>query len=307
MGVTVIIPHKNDSALIPRALNSIRAQTYQPNQVIVIDDWSNDYQKKLLDQVIADNKAVLPIECVKSYGHGLSAAKNTGIELASEEIIAFLDCDDEWRFDKLEKQIKIFSTAYAAVHSWCTNISSNGNHTLLKPTVRYSQLNLIRGEYSVTGSSSSIILRRTTALEVGGFNEKLTSAEDVDMWVRISMHGGLICVEESLVNVHSRNTGTQKSLQYVPDLKFSSHEKMVSNWLNDGILDNNLASDVLARRLVSITSEYSNDTNALSAVIFFLKKFMNTVRTHKVKFLIHCLAVPLRKLRGRIAVIKKFR
>jgi glycosyltransferase involved in cell wall biosynthesis len=106
MGVTVVIPHKNDSALIPRALNSIRAQTYQPNQVIVIDDWSNDCQKKLLDQVVVENKAVLPIECVKSHGHGLSAARNTGIKLANQEIIAFLDCDDEWRFDKLERQIK---------------------------------------------------------------------------------------------------------------------------------------------------------------------------------------------------------
>ncbi len=297
MGVTVVIPHKNDSALIPRALNSIRAQTYQPNQVIVIDDWSNDYQKKLLDQVVVENKAVLPIECVKSYGHGLSAARNTGINLANQEIIAFLDCDDEWRFDKLERQIKIFSAGYAAVHSWCTNISSNGNQTLLKPTMRYSQLNLIRGEYSVTGSSSSMIMRRTTAIEVGGFNENLPSAEDVDMWVRISMHGELICVEESLVNVYFRDTGTQKSFKHVPEIKFSSHEKMISNWMNEGILGDNLASEVLARRLISITSEYSNETHALNAMIFFSKKFMNIFKTYKVKFLIHCLALLLRKLR----------
>ena len=297
MGVTVVIPHKNDSALIPRALNSIRAQTYQPNQVIVIDDWSNDYQKKLLDQVVAENKSVLPIECVKSHGHGLSAARNTGIKLANQEIIAFLDCDDEWRFDKLEKQIKIFSAGYAAVHSWCTNISSNGNHTLLKPTVRYSQLNLIRGEYSVTGSSSSMIIRRKAAIEVGGFNENLPSAEDIDMWVRISMHGELICVEESLVNVYFRDTGTHKSFKHVPDMKLSSHEKMISNWMNEGILGNNLASEVLARRLISISSEYSNDTHALYAMIFFSKKFMNIFKTYKVKFLINCLAVLLRKLR----------
>jgi glycosyltransferase involved in cell wall biosynthesis len=306
MGVTVVIPHKNDSALIPRALKSIRAQTYQPNQVIVIDDWSNDDQKKLLDQVIADNKAFLPIECVKSHGHGLSAARNTGIKLASQEIIAFLDCDDEWRFDKLEKQIKLFSAGYAAVHSWCTNINSNESHTLLKPTVRYSQSNLIKGDYSVTGSSSSMIMRRKAAIEVGGFNENLPSAEDIDMWVRISMHGELICAEESLVNVYSRNTGTQKNLKYVPNLKFSSHEKMISNWMNEGIIGNNLASEVLARRLISITSEYSNDTNSVYAIIFFLKKFMKIFRIYKVKFLIHCLAVPLRKLRGKISIVKNF-
>ena len=297
MGVTVVIPHKNDSALIPRALNSIRAQTYQPNQVIVIDDWSDDYQKKLLDQVVAENKAVLPIECVQSHGHGLSAARNTGIKLANQEIVAFLDCDDEWRFDKLEKQIKIFSAGYAAVHSWCTNISSNGNHTLLKPTVSYSQLNLIRGEYSVTGSSSSMIIRRKAAIEVGGFNENLPSAEDVDMWVRISMHGELICVEESLVNVYFRDTGTQKSFKHAPDMKLLSHERMISNWLNEGILGKNLASEVLARRLISITSEYSNVTRAIHAIIFFLKKFMIIFKTYKMKFLIHCLAVLLRKLR----------
>lgn len=297
MGVTVVIPHKNDSALIPRALNSIRVQTYQPNQVIVIDDWSNDHQKKLLDQVVAENKAVLPIECVKSHGHGLSAARNTGIALANQEIIAFLDCDDEWRYDKLEKQIKIFSAGYAAVHSWCTNISSNGNHSLLKPTVRYSQLNLIRGEYSVTGSSSSMIMRRKAAIEVGGFDENLPSAEDVDMWVRISMHGDLICVEEPLVNVYTRESGTQKSFKHVPDMKLSSHEKMISNWMNAGILGNNLASEVLARRLISISSEYSNDTRALYAFIFFLKRFMNIFKTYKVKFTIHCLAVLLRKLK----------
>ena len=297
MGVTVVIPHKNDSALIHRALTSIRAQTYQPNQVIVIDDWSDNYQKNFLDEVIAENTAVLPIECVKSHGHGLSAARNTGIKLANQEIIAFLDCDDEWRFDKLEKQLKIFSAGYAAVHSWCTKISSNGNRTLLKPAVRYSQLNLIRGEYSVTGSSSSMIIRRKTAIEVGGFNENLPSAEDIDMWVRISMHGKFICVEESLVNVYFRDAGTQKSFKHIPDMKLASHEHMISNWMNEGILGKNLASEVLARRLMSITSEYLNDTHAIHAIKFFSKNFMNIFKTYKMKFFIHCLAVLLRRLR----------
>jgi hypothetical protein len=142
-----------------------------------------------------------------------------------------------------------------------------------------------------------MIIRRKAAIEVGGFNENLPSAEDVDMWVRISMHGELICVEESLVNVYFRDTGTQKSFKHVPDMKLSSHERMISNWMNEGILGKNLASEVLARRLISITSEYSNDTHALHAIIFFLKKFMIIFKTYKIKFLMHCLAVLLRKLR----------
>src|ERR1700721_4618512 len=96
MKISVVIPAYNAAAFLPRSIASVRAQTLQPVEVIVVDDGSTD-----------DTKAVaagLGGRVITRTNSGPSAAKNTGIRMASGDWIALLDADDRWSPEKLERQ-----------------------------------------------------------------------------------------------------------------------------------------------------------------------------------------------------------
>ena len=104
MLVSVIIPTFNRSKKLKRALESVISQTYPHKELIVIDDGSTD-----------DTKEILKNFSEASYfwqeNRGVSAARNLGIEKARAKWIAFLDSDDSWQRDKLEKQIQALQEA----------------------------------------------------------------------------------------------------------------------------------------------------------------------------------------------------
>ena len=286
--VTVIIPHKNDSHIIYRAIDSISAQSYLPKQILVIDDCSDLTHQISLDKIISEYKLTLPIIWVSSFGRGLAAARNTGIFLAENELLAFLDCDDEWRFDKLSLQVDGFDEKYAAIHTWCSDVYPDGSEVFLQPRMNYSQKDLVKGFYSVTGSSSSIILTKEIAQKVGGFDESLEAGEDLDMWVRISAYGALKCIDKPLVKVHRRDTGAQQNLRVNPEIKIISYQKMVLSWVEKGIVNMNLARNILAIRLFFVTSEFSRFSNKCMAIQFLFRYISKFCKIYKAKFLLNC-------------------
>lgn len=99
--ISVIIPVYNREQTIKKALNSVLNQTYKDIEVIVVDDGSTDASKKVIES-ISDKR----IKYVYQENAGACVARNTGIEMAKGEFIAFHDSDDEWVFNKLEIQLK---------------------------------------------------------------------------------------------------------------------------------------------------------------------------------------------------------
>jgi glycosyltransferase involved in cell wall biosynthesis len=296
--VSVIIPHKNDSNLIFRALESILLQTYKPKEVIIVDDHSTVEHEYFLRKIIKTLSTEIPIVFLASSGTGLSAARNSGIYLAEYEFLAFLDADDQWRSDKLEEQIKNYSYGYSAVHSWCTNISPDGKENLLKPSVNYSKESLCNGTYTVTGSASAVLVHREYIKSLGGFNESLEFAEDLDMWVRLSKFGNFKCVEEPLVKIFQRDSSMQRNLSLNPDLKLDAHKKMIQDWEHKGIINVSEARNLFATRLISITSEYSKILNIMSSVKFMLRNLRKLPNEFRDKFM-------LSLIRGVFSLIRR--
>ena len=97
--VSVIIPTFNRAKVIKRAVNSVFEQTFQDFECIVVDDGSTDETESVLNEFA--NK----IKVIKTENRGVSAARNIGTSQAKGTFIAFLDSDDEWKKDKLAKQI----------------------------------------------------------------------------------------------------------------------------------------------------------------------------------------------------------
>ena len=102
--VSVIIPYYKKRSFIEKTLSSVLNQTFQDFEVILIYDDENKNDLIFLKKVINDNPKIKIIENEKNLGAGLS--RNKGIEKSLGSIIAFLDADDCWFPQRLEKQIK---------------------------------------------------------------------------------------------------------------------------------------------------------------------------------------------------------
>ena len=105
--VSVIIPYFRKRSFIERTLTSVLNQTFQDFEIILIYDDENKDDLVFLKKVINDNPKIKIIENEKNLGAGLS--RNRGIEKSLGSIIAFLDADDSWFPQRLEKQIKFMN------------------------------------------------------------------------------------------------------------------------------------------------------------------------------------------------------
>src|ERR1700753_1390405 len=101
--VCVVIPAYNSEATLLRALDSAAVQTYTPNEILVVNDASSDSTPSLVKNY---TRAVVTLISMKT-NVGASGARNQGVRLASSDLIAFLDADDEWLPTKLEKQVQL--------------------------------------------------------------------------------------------------------------------------------------------------------------------------------------------------------
>ena len=270
--ISVIIPHKNDSEMITRALSSVQLQGLNGLQIIIVDDNSNLEQKLQLKNSI-DRFPKLDITLKDSHGVGLAAARNTGIKFSHSKYLAFLDCDDQWLENKLMMQVKAFEENTVAVHGWCINTNFIKNEVLLKPRIRFARKALFNGSYSVTGSASCMMVPREIVLKVGGFNENLQFGEDLDMWARITQFGEIKCLPIPLVRIAIREGSMQSNLRSDPKVKASAHAMMTNNWKRLGLINSIQNNFILANRVLSIASEYSRENSIISVLCFLFKPF----------------------------------
>lgn len=179
--VSVIIPTFNRRDSLPRALESVRAQTVQPLEIIVVDDGSVDDTRALVECEYPE------VIYLRQPNQGVSAARNTGMARAQGAWLAFLDSDDEWLPAKLERQ-----QALAASRPSCPLVHSD--EIWIRRGVR---VNAMRKHRKSGGdifrrclelcviSPSAAMIRATLFTEVGGFDESLPACEDYDLWLRI--------------------------------------------------------------------------------------------------------------------------
>lgn len=211
--ISVVIPTRNRAQYLVQALESVFAQTYQPAEIIVIDDGSTDDTRTQLSDLIDAKK----IRYVFQQPKGVSAARNKGIESALYPYIAFLDSDDLFLPTKLEKQIKLFENQpeLGFVHCCFSKFTDQGRDLGTRDTSRHSgriypQILL---EWSVLMAMPCMLARTEAIRNVGGFDESMIWAEDMDLWRRMSRRYEVGVVDEVLVRVrvHASSTTFERS------------------------------------------------------------------------------------------------
>ncbi|RKM59839.1 glycosyltransferase family 2 protein [Butyrivibrio sp. CB08] len=111
--VSIIVPVYNAANYIENAINMVCAQTYKDWELILVDDASTDNSVQIIEDVIKSQKKRIRL-IKKDVNAGAAAARNTGIDASSGRFIAFLDADDVWKEDKLEKQVAFMEKNGAA-------------------------------------------------------------------------------------------------------------------------------------------------------------------------------------------------
>lgn len=207
--VSVVMPTHGRPDYLRRAIASVARQTYNDWELIVVDD--NGADSTMADESRAVVEAWSTDDRVRYIAHpsnrGGSAARNTGLGASRGEYVAFLDDDDEWFPAKLEAQLGYFATApsdVALVTCGFKRVWPDGREEVQVPDDRALTLERILMSNTV-GTTSAVVGRRADLLAVGGFDEKLRSKQDIDLYVRLAQNYRLASVPDILLAyyVHS--------------------------------------------------------------------------------------------------------
>lgn len=209
--VSVIIPTYNREDYLPDAIDSVLNQTYQDFEIIIIDDGSTDSTKNIVTNYISQNGE--RVKYLFQNKKGSSAARNNGIKNAKGEFIAFLDSDDIWLPEKLEKQIKLIeSDKIGFVHSNAI-VESNGKITSRikpnSPVLNFDDLFL--GGKNIVMSTS--LIKKEFIEDVGMLDEALKVAVDYDLWIRILMRYPIKHINETLAVYREHNNNISSDLE----------------------------------------------------------------------------------------------
>jgi len=203
LNISVVIPSYNRKDFLKRSIDSAINQTKKPLEIIVVDDGSTDGTETMIK---SDYDFV---KFIKQKNKGVSAARNIGIKVSIGEWICFLDSDDEWKKDKLEKQINAMKSnpGYKFFHSneiWIKNglrINQKKKHKKYGGDIFDKCLDMCRI------SPSSVMINKTVFDEVGNFNEGLVVCEDYELWLRICDKYKVFFIDEPLIIKYGGHQG----------------------------------------------------------------------------------------------------
>ena len=181
--VSVVLPTHNMAAYLPEALRSVLDQTYPHLEVHVIDDGSTDNPREAIRDMLADPR----VHFHSIPQGGQAKAKNFGIAASRGEFVAFIDADDWWVLDKLERQLPLFvRPEIGVVYTNYSLTDAKGNWLPTnRPVARTGRItNELLIDNFVTGMAS--VVRRECFEAVGPFDEAIPMGIDYDLWLRIS-------------------------------------------------------------------------------------------------------------------------
>ncbi|MDR6967674.1 glycosyltransferase involved in cell wall biosynthesis [Flavobacterium arsenatis] len=232
---SVIIPLYNKENYIQEALKSVLIQDFQDFEIVIVNDCSTDNSLEKANEIISEKIRYVNHEQNK----GLSASRNTGIRNAKAQYVAFLDADDIWKPQFLQKikalidafpEESLFATTYFEIYP---------DNLVLPPSVKSDDLKkeemyLITDYFARSNSQplyipSSLCANKNIFENVGFYDEEITFSEDVDFNIRANSYSNLAFYNASEVGytIFSENQITTSGIKgkKIPDLKYTTLEK----------------------------------------------------------------------------------
>jgi glycosyltransferase involved in cell wall biosynthesis len=195
--ISVIIPTFNRAKLLKRALSSVVNQSLKPHEIIVIDDGSSDETRSVAKDFL--------VKYHYQPNSGVSRARNVGVKIASAEMIAFLDSDDEWHKDKLLLQSRFMQeNGFEISHT--NEVWIRDGMRVNKPKrARKGDEDFYKIASYLTIATSSILMKKSLFESVGGLDESLEVCEDYDFFLRVSKLAKIGYLDKELVYKYSHS------------------------------------------------------------------------------------------------------
>ena len=207
--VSVVMPTYNQGKYINEAIESVLAQTYGHLELIIIDDFSTDGTEKVVAQCQDDR-----VKYFRSDNHKIIASsRNQGITLARGEYIAFLDSDDIWLPEKLEKTLNVMEGSEDIALTYArfkTTQEMKVSSVVLPKPKRCESGQVFKSLYIWTFiACSGVVIRKKVLERVGFFNTapEFLAFEDTDLWLRIAQKHTVACADKDplfLYRVHPK-------------------------------------------------------------------------------------------------------
>ena len=270
MNISVVIPCFNRKNTLPRSIDSVINQTYKPSEIILVDDGSTDGTRDFI------LKSYPNIKYFFQTKKGVSSARNKGIRESSSKWIAFLDSDDEWLPQKLEKQ-KTQLEKHPGI------FISHTNEIWIRNGVRVNQMKKHQkyGGYIFDKcldicrmSPSSVLIHNRVLEDVGVFDEKLQVCEDYDLWLRITSKYSVLFEKELLIIKYGGHKDQlSKVKEGIEQFRIQSLEKILT--LNHLKKDQFILTKNMLIRKLLIYSKGLEKRNKFDELALFKKKILN--------------------------------
>lgn len=221
--VSAIITTYNRKPFVKEAIESVLNQDYKLEEVIVVDDGSEDGTEEEVKKY--------PVKYIWKENGGISSARNVGILASHGEYIAFLDVDDLWLKRKISTQMEeMLKLGYEISYTDEIWIKDGKRLNQKKKHKKYSGYIYERCLPLCIISASSVVIKRRIFEEVGLFDESLPVCEDYDMWLRITSRFPVLFIEKPLI-IKRGGHPDQLSKKYVAMDKFriAALKKMVDS------------------------------------------------------------------------------
>ncbi len=187
--ISIVIPsYKTPYEIICRTIKSCLAQSYQPFEIIVIDDNGCNEFSEISKKIASEYTEKINV-LLNDENRGANFSRNRGVNAAKGEYIAFLDSDDEWSNDYLEKVVNIIDREKAVFVT--SNYQVVHKDGVLPP--EFDKEMFKSGDISkkelyqdVVGPTSTVVIAKDLIIKAGLFDESLPARQDYDMWLRVT-------------------------------------------------------------------------------------------------------------------------
>ena len=213
--VSVVVPVFNGEKTIERALVSILVQTFTDFEIIVVDDGSTDLTVEAVSRKYGEQLRL--IEHRKN--RGAAAARNTGIAAARGRWVAFLDCDDTWRPDKLARQLEMLEKAGSPAKACATGyqLYKNGREITFKTKFSPEQFRREILFGCTISPGSTLLVDQSVFNDIGMFDETFLRLEDWDWLLRFAKRYDMMFVPTPLADIYVGTRPRQQDTGKIED------------------------------------------------------------------------------------------
>jgi len=190
--ISVVCPTFNSSGFIEKTLRTIIDQSRKPEEVIISDDGSSDHTPEIVERFILNHGDGITWKIRRNTHRGPGAARNVGVANAEGDWVAFLDSDDLWHSEKLAR-VECAILANPKANFFCheeQRVERNGRTSRIEYSPRFRPERPLPPQLYFRNlfSTSAVTCRRDLLITYGYFDETLMSAQDYELWLRLSPH-----------------------------------------------------------------------------------------------------------------------